>query len=62
MNSLAFLYNFEMKAYVAILLAVFCMECIFIMSFGFTFLYLFLFISAIMIFFKQYYRFDHSEA
>lgn len=58
MNSLTFLENFKMKEYVVLLLATFCIECIFLMTVGFVFLYLTFFTLAITIFFKRYYKFE----
>jgi len=60
MNSITFLDDFKMKEYVQILLAVFCIQCIFLMTVGFVFLYLFLFISAITVFIKSYYKFERN--
>lgn len=58
MNSLTFFENFKMKEYVVLLLATFCIECIFLMTGGFVFLYLTFFTLAIIIFFKKYYKFE----
>ncbi len=60
MNSLTFFENFKMKDYIVLLLAIFFIECIFLMTVGFGFLYLTFFISAITIFFKRYYEFEQS--
>lgn len=60
MNSLTFLESFKMKDFVVLLLAIFCIECIFLMTVGFSFLYLTFFITAIKLFFKSYYKFEQS--
>lgn len=60
MNSLTFLENFKMKDYIILLLAIFCIECVFLITVGFSFLYLTFFTLAITIFFKSYYKFEQS--
>lgn len=58
MHSTSFIEDFTMKDYVKILLALFFMECIFLMTIGFTFLWLFLSILSIIVFLKRYYIFE----
>lgn len=60
MNSITFLANFKMKEYIIILLAVFCVQCILLMTVGFVFLYLLFFASAITIFLKSCHQFEYQ--
>ena len=61
MNSLTFIENLKMKEFVVMLLALFCIECVFLMIVGFSFLYFTFFTLAITIFFKSYYKFEQSS-
>lgn len=60
MNSLTFLENFRIKDFILLLFAIFCIECIFLVTVGFSFLYLTFFTLAITIFLKRYYKFEQS--
>jgi hypothetical protein len=58
MNTITFLYDFKMKDYLKVLLAIFAVEYIFIVTVGFLFLYLLFFALGIIIFLKWYYKFE----
>ena len=60
MNSITFLEDFKMKEYLKILLAVLCVQCIFLMTLGYVFLYLLFFFLAIIVFLNRYYKFDRK--
>ena len=57
MNTITFLYDFKMKDYLKVLLAIFAVEYIFIVTVGFLFLYLLFFVLSVAVFLKQYYKF-----
>ncbi|SDX00094.1 hypothetical protein SAMN05444410_1083 [Hydrobacter penzbergensis] len=58
MNSITFIQNFKVKEYIAILFAIFFIECLLLVTFGFVFLYVSFFLVAVATFFVGYYKFE----
>jgi len=60
MHSITLTESFTMKDYIKILLGLFFVECLFLITLGFTFLYLFLIMIAVALFLKRYYQFEQK--
>ena len=60
MNSITFFEELKMKEYIKILLAVLCVQCIFLMTLGYVFLYLLFFFLAVIIFFLKYCKYERN--